>query len=191
MASSRLSIIVPTPDGDSLDRLIASMRPQLVAGDEVIIVGDTHEGPLPHVEGICRVHGFRYLEHDARGHAWGHPQINQGMRAATGDYLVFIDDDDVFAPEGLWAIRQAIAELTEPRVLMFRFHCGRLGRTLPETHAVIADAIGGHCIVPPNIPGKLGEWSDRYGGDYDFITSTLAHWPEGPVWRDEIIAIAR
>lgn len=189
----RLSIIVPTPDGDGLDRLFDSLLPQLTNGDEVIVVGDTHDGPLPLVEETCRALGphFRYVEHDARGHAWGHPQINQGMQQARGDYLVFIDDDDVFTPEALHIIRTAAGELREPRVLMFRFECQRLGRTLPEAHEVIESAIGGHCIVPPNIPDRLGQWGDRYGGDFDFIVSTLAHWPDGPVWCDDVIAIAR
>lgn len=189
--AARLSIIVPTPDGEGLDRLAESILPQIGSGDEVIVVGDTHDGPLPHVEGLCRAYGWRYAEYDARGHAWGHPQINEGMRQARGDYLVFIDDDDIFTPEALHIIRAAADELSEPRVLLFRFRCERLGRTLPETHEVVENAIGGHCIVPPNIPERLGQWADRYAGDFDFIVSTLAHWPEGPVWRDEVIAVAR
>ncbi|KPV51453.1 hypothetical protein SE17_21065, partial [Kouleothrix aurantiaca] len=170
--------------------LIDSRRPQLQAGDEVIVVGDTHDGALPHVELLCTVHGLRYLAHDAQGHAWGHPQINQGMRVATGDYLVFIDDDDVFDADALATIRAGIAE-APGRVHLFQFHAARLGRTLPETHAVVESAIGGHCIVPPNDPAKLGQWGDRYGGDFDFIVTTLAHYPEGPVWHDQVMAWAR
>jgi hypothetical protein len=56
---------------------------------------------------------------------------------------------------------------------------------------VVESAIGGHCLVTPNIKGKLGAWGERYGGDFDWLVSTLAHWPEGPAWNDEIIADAR
>lgn len=189
--ATRLSIIVPTPDGDGLDRLISSIAPQFGPGDEVIVVGDTHDGPLPEVQAMAERYGYHYRGHDAGHHCWGHCQINEGMRRAQGDYLVFIDDDDMFTPEALHIIRAAADELTEPQVLMFKFRCERLGRTLPETHEVVESAIGGHCIVSPNIPEKLGQWTDRYGGDFDFIVSTLAHWPEGPVWRDEVIAVAR
>lgn len=191
MAEGRLSIIVPTPDGDGLDALHASLAGQLQPGDELLIVGDTHGGELDAVEAWCNAHGATYLPFDAGHHCWGHCQINHGMRHAAGDYLVFNDDDDTFAPGALAAIRRAIGHQVEPRVLMFKFHAGRLGRTLPERYVVEESAIGGHCIVPPNDPARLGRWGCRYGGDFDFIATTLAHWPEGPAWFDDVIALAR
>jgi len=191
MARDRLSIIVPTPDGDGLDALHASLAGQLQPGDELIIVGDTHDGALPHVAAWCAAHGAQYLAHDAGHHCWGHCQINHGMRHALGDYLVFNDDDDVFAPQALTAIRRAIAQQAAPRVLLFKFYAARLGRTLPERYAVEESAIGGHCIVPPNDGARLGQWGCRYGGDFDFIQTTLAHWPDGPAWFDDVIALAR
>jgi hypothetical protein len=74
---------------------------------------------------------------------------------------------------------------------MFKFRAARLGRTLPERYAVEESAIGGHCLVAPNVPGKLGQWGCRYGGDFDWLVSTLAHWPDGPAWYDDVIADAR
>lgn len=191
MAGDRLSIIVPTPDGDGLDALHASLAGQLAPGDELLIVGDTHGGELDAVEAWCNAHGATYLPYDAGHHCWGHCQINHGMRHAQGDYLVFNDDDDTFAPGALAAIRRAIGHQVEPRVLLFKFFAGRLGRTLPERYVVEESAIGGHCIVPPNDPARLGQWSCRYGGDFDFIQTTLAHWPDGPAWFDDVIALAR
>lgn len=190
MAAS-LSIIVPTPDGDGLDNLFASLDGQLFDRDEVIIVGDVHDGPLPDVARRVTERGHRWIELDAGHHCWGHCQINHGIAQATGEYLVFIDDDDVFARGALAAIRRAIGEQPQPRPLMFKFFAARLGRTLPETHAVVESAIGGHCLVAPNAPGRLGQWSCRYGGDFDWIVSTLACWPEGPAWYDDVIALAR
>lgn len=191
--AARLTIIVPTPDGDGLHRLFDSIAPQLGADDEVLIIGDTHDGPLPEVESMVlgMDSRYRYLEHDAGHHCWGHCQINYGMAHATGAYMVFNDDDDIFAPGALDAIRQAIAHLPAPRPLMFKFYAERLGRTLPERYEVVESAIGGHCIVVPNLPAKLGRWGERYGGDFDFIQTTLEHWPEGPAWHDYVIAIAR
>lgn len=191
--AARLSIIVPTPDGDGLDRLLASIDPQLCPTDEVLIVGDTHEAALLEVEALIVGKGapYRFLPFDAGHHCWGHCQLNYGVTHATGDYLVFIDDDDVFTPEALHIIRARIAEHHTPRPLMFKFHCWRLGRTLPERYEVVESAIGGHCLVVPNIPGKLGMWGERYGGDFDWIVSTLAHWPTGPAWYDDVIADAR
>jgi hypothetical protein len=52
--------------------------------------------------------------------------------------------------------------------------------------------VGGHCMVVPNVPEKLGQWTDRYEGDFDFIEDTLKRWePLEPVWRQEVIVHAR
>jgi glycosyltransferase involved in cell wall biosynthesis len=189
----RLSIIVPTPDGDGLHRLFDSIDPQLADGDEVLIIGDTHDHPLTWLAAEIEGKGppYRFLPFDAGHHCWGHCQINYGMTQALGDYLVFIDDDDVFTPEALHIIRHRAEQVNERRPLMFKFVCQRLGRTLPERYEAVESAIGGHCIVPPNIPEKLGKWGDRYGGDFDFIESTLAKWQIGPAWYDDVIAVAR
>ena len=182
-----LSIIVPTPDGGDLEALFVSIRPQIGPGDEVLIVGDTHSDPLHEVRALVESEGHRWLSHDAGRHAWGHPQINYGMTRARGDYLVFIDDDDVFTEDAFDHIR-AHANGTP---LMFRFRSPRTG-LLWQKQVIQCGRIGGHEFVVPNIPNRLGTWTDRYEGDYDFIVSTLAKWPpDSLVWRPEVIALAR
>lgn len=191
--ADRLSILVPTHDGDGLHRLFESIAHQVRLDDDVLIVGDTMDAPLSWLASEIESMGapYRFLPFDAGHHCWGHCQLNYGITQATGDYLVFNDDDDVFTPEALHIIRARIAELDRPRPLMFKFHANRLGRTLPERYEVVESAIGGHCLITPNIPGKLGQWGERYGGDFDWIVSTLAYWPEGPAWNDDVIADAR
>lgn len=186
--AARLSIIVPTHDGEGLDALFVSLEGQLQPGDEILLVIDTLDGvpDLPPKPSMA----IRAIAHNAGHHCWGHCQINYGMRRAQGDYLVFIDDDDCFPDGALDAIRRAAAEQPSPRPLMFQFYSRRHGRTLPPRHEVRESAIGGHAIVVPNIPEKLGQWGERYAGDYDFIVSTLALWPEGPAWYDDVIACA-
>lgn len=185
--AARLTIIVPTADGDGLDTLFASVADQLLLGDEVLIVGDTFEG-VPDVAVLPPQ--SRYIAYDAGHHCWGHCQINYGITRAKGDYLIFIDDDDCFPDGALDTIRTAIADQPEPRPLMFKFYSRRHGRTLPPGHYVQESAIGGHAMVVPNIPERLGQWSCRYAGDYDWIVSTLALWPSGPAWYDDVIACA-
>lgn len=188
--AARLSIIVPTHDGDGLDTLFASVADQLLPGDEMLIVEDTFEA-LPDLELFSWVDEHtRYLLHDAGHHCWGHCQINYGISQASGDYLIFIDDDDCMPDGALDVIRRAIAEQTEPRPLMFQFYSRRHGRTLPPGHYVQESAIGGHAMVVPNVPERLGVWTCRYAGDYDWIVSTLKHWPDGPAWYDDVIACA-
>jgi len=188
--AARLSIIVPTHDGDGLDDLFDSLADQLHQADQVLIIGDTHDGVLPKVRAMADERGYDYIEHDAGHHCWGHCQINRGLEIVRGDYLIFIDDDDCFPDGALDAIRRAIAEQDSPRPLMFKFWSRRHGRTLPPGHYVQESAIGGHAMVVPNIPDRLGKWGERYAGDYDWIVSTLAFWPDGPVWYDDVIACA-
>src|SRR5262245_6575165 len=165
MTDIRLSIIVPTHDGDGLEALFESMIAQLAPDDEVLIVGDTRDGELGDVQRAVRAAGFRYLAHNSGHHCWGHCQINAGIReAAIGNYLVFIDDDDCFPDGALDTIRRAAAEQPTPRPLMFKFWSERHGRTLPPRHEVRESAIGGHCMVTPNIPDRLGRWECRYAG---------------------------
>jgi hypothetical protein len=42
-------------------------------------------------------------------------------------------------------------------------------------------------------PKIKADWIDlaTQGGDYVFIRDTCDHYPGGPVWRQEVIAIAR
>lgn len=158
------------------------------------MVGDTHTNDLHDVRQWVELQPhWRWLELDAGRHAWGHPQINYGMQEAVGDYLVFQDDDDVFAPDALINIRRATKHLDPPRPLIFKFKIGRAGGlVLPQGQEIAESRIGGHCLVVPNVKEKLGAWTDRYAGDWDFIESTLQLWmPLGPIFRPEVITFAR
>lgn len=189
-----LSVIVPTPDGGRLDRLAASLDGQLRDGDEVVVCLDTHSNKLWDLRTwIDQVPQWRFIAFDAGRHAWGHPQINHAMEHARGDYLVFQDDDDVFAADALVNIRRAVRHVDPPRPHIFKFRIARAGGlVLPQGRELGLGKIGGHCLVTPNVPEKLGKWTDRYEGDWDFIEETLRLWePVEPVWRQEVITLAR
>ena len=44
-------------------------------------------------------------------------------------------------------------------------------------------------LCVPNTPGQLGQWGDRYEGDYDFIHSTMALRGDTPVLHPDVIAL--
>ena len=195
MTPPTFSIIVPTPDGGTLPLLRQSLvSAKMLPEDEVIVVGDTHGNDLSGVEEVVKAWGWRYEPFDAGRNAWGHPQINHGMTLAKGDYILFQDDDDMYMPDALLHVRRAVRHLDPPRPLLFKFKAMRAGgRTFWVKKGVIeVGMIGGHCMVVPNVPEKLAEWTDRYEGDFDFIKDTLALWePLEPVWRQEVIVLAR
>lgn len=192
-----LSIIVPTPDGGRLDRLADSLRGKLYPVDEVIVVGDTTDGPLDAVQQFVEQQPqWRYVDGESTEHSWGHREINRGIQEAQGDYLVFQDDDDVFARDAMVNIHRAVRNVNPPRPHLFRFRAARYGPdglTVWQQKGRVEEGwIGGHCIVTPNVPEKTGKWTDRYAGDFDFIVETLRLWePHQPIWRPEVISLAR
>ncbi|HET7637308.1 MAG TPA: hypothetical protein VFK47_01085, partial [Ktedonobacteraceae bacterium] len=85
------------------------------------------------------------------------------------------------------------AAVAGDRPMLFRFltYHGFIAWT--NRTMFMQDQVGGHCIVCPNIPGKVGSWTDRYQGDWDFIEETvrLHGGPAQIIWREELIAVAR
>lgn len=194
-----LSLIIPTAGRASLRRTLESAAPQVLPGDECLVVGDTLDGPLPDTEAICREYPWvRYLEFSGGEHAWGHPQFDHGQRIAKGEWIVGNDDDDIFTPGAFAAIRAAIAYAEEPRPLLFRFRSYLGGFVFWHTAGpewIKQGHIGGHCLVQPNLPGKVGQravdGTYRYESDFDWIVDTLARHEASPVWCDFVIAEQR
>jgi hypothetical protein len=115
------------------------------------------------------------------------------MAVATGDYLLAQDDDDVYVKGAFDAVRGLAASLSEPRPMMFRF-VTRFRTLLWATPEVRYEWISGHNLVLPNIKERLGTWTPRYQGDFDWIRSSLDKWPNKDadiVWDERVIAFAR
>jgi glycosyltransferase involved in cell wall biosynthesis len=191
-----LSLLIPTHREDRpLRRALDSVRTQLRDGDEVLVVGDTHDGPMPAVEALVAEFGapYRYLEHDAGAHDFGHSQLNYGISQAKGDYIHVNDDDDVWTPDALAAFREMASAVHEPMPFLFRFksYVGLTFWVEPGTFA--RNWIGGHCLLMPNVPGKLGRFGPQYNGDYDYVESAVNHYggPWNVAWVDRVVAIAR
>jgi glycosyltransferase involved in cell wall biosynthesis len=108
---ARVSVIVPTHDRtDYLRQALASIR--ALDGPDIdfeIIVADDTSGTK--TELIAREFGARLVRSSTQGPA---ASRNAGLRAATGEYLAFLDDDDVWLPGHL---RPHLAVLkAEPRI---------------------------------------------------------------------------
>lgn len=107
----RVSVIVPTHDRpDWLRQSLTSIH--ALAGRDLefeVIVSDDSE--RSHVADIAREFGARVVRPVTRGAAGAR---NAGLRAATGDFIAFLDDDDVWLPDHLrphLALLQADPEL--------------------------------------------------------------------------------
>lgn len=195
MSKPTITFCVPTHREDRpLKRCLDSLDPQLGPDDSVIIVGDTFDGLLPAVERLVLTYGprYRYVEHNAGRHSFGHDQINYGLSLADGEWLHVSDDDDIWAPGAVDVMRSA-ADANPGRPILFRF-LSYHGIVFWITRGVFAyEQVGGHCLLAPNIPGKVGTWLDHYQGDWSYLESTIAlhGGDQSIIWRDEIIVIAR
>ncbi len=96
---SSISVIIPTLNRPSLlAEAVDSALNQSRMPEEIIVVDD---GSVPPVDGDDLVARFgdtvRVIRNEvSQGLAWAR---NQGAEAARGDYLVHLDDDDLYAPE--------------------------------------------------------------------------------------------
>ena len=186
-----LSIIIPTCGRSSLARTLASIATQLKDGDQVVVVGD---GDQPKAWDICQASDVARLTYDetAPTHRHGGTQRQYGMQIATGDALLFMDDDDIYVPGALDLVREGLTQRPDC-LLLFRFldkHGGLIWRdpVIRETN------VGTPCFVVPNRREWLGTWTERYEGDYDFIRSTVDRWPggdDGVVWVADLLADCR
>lgn len=181
----RFSVIVVTSGRPTLDRTLSSIAAQaLSVDDEVLVVGKG-----PEIQALAEKYGYRYVEDGPFG-CWGQRERQAAMAKATGTHLLFMDDDDYYLDGAFAAIRSTVSAWPGHPV-MFRMygpsHVGLIWRSL----VVACGNVSGTQFVVPN-DDRLGTWSQRYEGDFDFITSTLRNYPpDALVWDDSIIVGCR
>jgi glycosyltransferase involved in cell wall biosynthesis len=183
-----VTVITPSIGRPSLKSMLNRLKPQLEEGDEVFVIGD---GPQPSDKATVEEIGHpavRYSEIPLTRN-YGNPQRNLAIEQANGDYLFFIDDDDLPSPHALSVIRKAAKEVPG-RPFMFKM----MHKTMElwREPLVKIGQVSGQMFVAPNVKERLGRWSGRYEADFDFITGTLALYPDKTsaiVWRNENICI--
>lgn len=114
------------------------------------------------------------------------------MEAAKGEYLAFMDDDDIYLPEAFRNMRIAAMEM-RGKPLIFRMrHMGRILWAKPE---VAIDNVSTQMFLFPNRHDRLGVWGPNpatpsgRGGDFCFARDTAALWgPNEVVFRPEVVA---
>jgi hypothetical protein len=161
------SVIVPTIGRPTLSRTLASIDIQrMVPGDQTIVV---HDDP-PHRD-------------------WGAWARTEGMKQATGDFLLFMDDDDVYVPGAFDVIRAAVAAIPE------HVHIFRMRRFAPFNDILwgfkdlsAPGQVGTPMFVVPNRRDWLGTWSTRYECDFDFLVTTTRKMGRNPTWHQDLIA---
>jgi glycosyltransferase involved in cell wall biosynthesis len=180
----KLSIIVPTCGRPSLAKTLASLvaQPLQTVGpnaDEVLVIGQAHASVHDYAG-----FGVRYLPRTL-GYHYGCEERTTGIAAATGTHLGFLDDDDTWNPGARAAIADAMNR-TPLNPVLFRMEYPN-GRVLWKDQKLICGNVSTQMILVPNDRTRLGKWSWRREGDYDFLRTMK--WPtEQIMWRQDIIA---
>ncbi len=186
------SVILPTIGRPTLARTLTSLRVQdWIYGDEVILAAD---GPCPFAKRLWKQFKMpgHYIESETRLGEWGHGLRNELLEqnVAKGNYLLALDDDDIFSANAIATIRKAVVE-APGRPHIFRMRTIEHG-VLWKTPELTPMNVGTPMFVFPNHPKKLGRYALRYGGDLDFAQQTAAFYPpEALTWRPEIICVVR
>ncbi len=114
MDRPRLSVIIPYYRGaDSIGEAVASVRAQTLAADEIVIVDDGSPDDLEAALGEAAA-GIKIVRKPNGGIS---SAMNAATEAASGDFLVQLDQDDVFMPGRLEAVAAAAGANPEADVI--------------------------------------------------------------------------
>lgn len=101
--NSKVSIIIPTyKRSDRIKRAIDSVLSQEYKNFELIVVDDNDPSDIERklteeaVNEYLSLPYFKYIQHDHNKN--GSAARNTGIKASSGDYITFLDDDDEYYP---------------------------------------------------------------------------------------------
>lgn len=96
-----ISVIIPTfcRTVNMLNNAVQSVKKQTIPVDEIIIVDDNKDNSLSeNILLYCQKNGLTYI---ASGNVGAAAARNIGINIAKGDYIAFLDDDDIWFPNKL------------------------------------------------------------------------------------------
>ena len=184
-----LTIVIPTIGRSSLEATLDSIACQIEMFDQVFVIGD---GTYPETRKLVQKYGIQYGYFELKDgphHDWGATARNFGIEIAKKAYIAFMDDDDRYLPGAFKCIKTAI-QTFPGHPFMFRMLHER--EILWKTNELCIGNVSSQMVVVPNIQAKLGRFSERYDGNFDFIRSTADfYFPDyNPfIWCEDIISV--
>src|SRR6058998_509466 len=101
-----VSVVIATWNGDAfLEPALASLFAQDYRPMEAILVDDGSDDSTPEI--AARFRDLRYIRQEHRGLAAAH---NTGIAASNGDFIAFLDDDDLLPPNKVSAQAQFLID---------------------------------------------------------------------------------
>lgn len=161
--SATVSVVVPTRDRAAfLDQCLASIRglegPDLAI--ELIVCDD---GSGEETAAVAQRHGARRIQTGGRGAAAAR---NAGMAAATGEFLLFVDDDDVVLPGHIRPHVRLLRQRPElvaavGQVRNASFDLGEAGSPWPSSLPEDGDVLGSFFRAYPQIGATVSRMAVR------------------------------
>lgn len=159
-----LSCVIPSLGRTTLLRTLLSVAEQMRDGDEILV-----QSAMP-------------------GSHHGDIERNHAIPHADGTHLCFLDDDDVYLPGALDAMRDRACDV--PTIFRMKHWAFE---TLWNEPTLRFGNVSTQMLLVPNTPGKLGVWAPHInteGTDYTFIAKTCSLMGDA-VWDERVIAEAR
>src|ERR1044071_3963007 len=165
-----VSVIIPTFNRPTmLKDALASIAAQTYAPVEIIVVNDAGVdfdyvvSPFRHKQRVI------YLKHDTHR---GLPAArNTGLRAASGDYIAYLDDDDVYYPDHIQTLASFLAN--SPYKVAYTdayeaYQC-KLGSFLSASLSIYEQSPPGTVLLY-----SLSRFAPRWCLEFLFQTSSLS-----------------
>ncbi len=186
MTRPTITIIVPTFGRSTLLDAIECVLPQLLDGDEFIVVGD---GPVDLARDICaQFPRITYMETPVFKGDYGCTPCDYAIERATTDYLMFLGDDDKLTANALVLVRGGL--LDQRSMYPHLFAMMHTGRMLCDSYAPCQ--VSGQQLVVPNYPNlpKMADVlpKDILTSDWYFIDRVVRQFG-GVVFHPDVICV--
>jgi glycosyltransferase involved in cell wall biosynthesis len=125
----RFSVVIPTYNrADFISKTISSVLAQAFTGFELIVVDDGSSDNTTEVVETFNDSRIRYFKQSnkERGAA-----RNFGVSQASGEYVTFLDSDDVIYPDHLQTADEALTKFRQPPWLHCRYEIIRRSKSIP------------------------------------------------------------
>ena len=173
-------ILIATAGKSSLYRMLNSLKNELTENDAITIVFDgdntLSNGGFSYewIEGHKSI--INIIEQVPNLGFWGHGIRNkyQELLNPKTTFIMHADDDDVYVEGSFNKLRQLCNDSNILYIARF-FVVAKNVLVPSQLQNIVKDDIGTPCgIIPFNIANK-SEWTDKYGGDFDYYNTLQNH----------------
>lgn len=168
-----VSVVMPLYNGGALvAEALASVQAQSFQAWELVVVddGSTDDSPAT-VEGASRQDPrIRLLRQENSGGP-ARPR-NRGIEASRGEYVCFLDADDLFHPDKLQALVAAMETLPEAHVVFSDMNVFTQDQQPTEGYSYLGRA-GWHDKVRPHLAAVEGDLHRCRDDFYRFMSTTI------------------